>query len=83
MVTEAWDTGATFYLTMTLLSAALIFGGFAPSLYLKSGDGQPPLWRFKKPREALLESAEGLSIGPIGILGLSRVYQVVMPDWNY
>ena len=32
---------------------------------------------------ALLECAEGLSVGPIGILGLSQVYEVVMPDWNY
>jgi hypothetical protein len=33
--------------------------------------------------QALLECAEGLSIGPIGILGLSQVYEVFMPDWNY
>jgi hypothetical protein len=32
---------------------------------------------------ALLECSEGLSVGPIGILGLSQVYEVVMPDWNY
>ena len=32
---------------------------------------------------ALIERTEGLSIGPIGILGLSQVYEVVMPDWNY
>jgi hypothetical protein len=32
---------------------------------------------------ALLECAEGLSVGPIEILGLSQVYEVVMPDWNY
>jgi hypothetical protein len=32
---------------------------------------------------ALLECTEGISIGPIGVLGLSQVYEVVMPDWNY
>jgi len=33
---EAWDADARFYLTMVLVSAALIFVGFAPSFYLKS-----------------------------------------------
>lgn len=32
---------------------------------------------------SLLDCTEGLSVGSIGILGLSQVYEVVMPDWNY
>ena len=40
--TEAWDADASFYLTMVLLSAALIFVGFAPSFYLKSEIHSPP-----------------------------------------
>jgi hypothetical protein len=31
----------------------------------------------------LIELTEGLTVGTIGILGLSQIYEVVMPDWNY
>jgi hypothetical protein len=31
----------------------------------------------------LMGQAEGLEVGNIGILGLSQVYEVVMPDWTY
>jgi len=31
----------------------------------------------------LMEQAEGLEVGNIGILGLSQAYEVVMPDWTY
>ena len=40
--TEAWDADAGFYLTMVLVSAAIIFVGFAPSFYLKSVIHAPP-----------------------------------------
>ncbi len=40
--TEAWDADAGFYLTMVLVSAAIIFVGFAPSFYLKSLIHAPP-----------------------------------------
>ena len=31
----------------------------------------------------LMEQTEGLEVGNVGILGLSQVYEVVMPDWTY
>ena len=39
---EMWNADARFYLTMVLLSAAVIFVGFAPSFYLKSVIHAPP-----------------------------------------
>lgn len=39
---ESWNADAGFYLTMVLISAALIFVGFAPSFYLKSVIHAPP-----------------------------------------
>ena len=39
---EAWNADARFYLTMVLISAAVIFIGFAPSFYLKSVIHAPP-----------------------------------------
>ena len=39
---EAWDADAGFYLSMVLVSAAIIFVGFAPSFYLKSVIHAPP-----------------------------------------
>jgi len=39
---EAWDADARFYLTMVLVSAAIVFAGFAPSFYLKSVIHAPP-----------------------------------------
>jgi hypothetical protein len=39
---EAWNAGARFYFTMALVSAAVIFAGFAPSFYLKSLIHAPP-----------------------------------------
>jgi hypothetical protein len=40
--TEAWDADANFYLAMVLVSAVIIFVGFAPSFYLKSVIHAPP-----------------------------------------
>lgn len=31
----------------------------------------------------LIDATDGLAVGPVGILGLSQVYESVMPDWNY
>jgi hypothetical protein len=42
MPQEARDADAGFYLTMVLISAAIIFVGFAPSFYLKSVIHAPP-----------------------------------------
>ncbi len=39
---EAWSADAGFYLTMVLISSAIIFLGFAPSFYLKSVIHAPP-----------------------------------------
>jgi len=39
---EAWNADAGFYLTMVLVSAAIIFAGFSPSFYLKSVIHAPP-----------------------------------------
>jgi len=39
---EAWNADAGFYLTMVLVSSAIIFVGFAPSFYLKSVIHAPP-----------------------------------------
>src|SRR5581483_4521539 len=39
---EAWGADAGFYLTMTLVSAVIIFLGFSPSFYLKSVLHAPP-----------------------------------------
>lgn len=39
---ETWNADAGFYLTMVLLSAAIIFIGFSPSFYLKSVLHAPP-----------------------------------------
>jgi len=33
---EGWDSGARFYLTMSVLGAVIVFLGFTPSFYLKS-----------------------------------------------
>jgi hypothetical protein len=40
--TEGWNADVGFYLTMVLVSAAIIFVGFAPSFYLKSVIHAPP-----------------------------------------
>lgn len=42
LISEARAADARFYLTMALVSAALIFLGFAPSFYLKSVIHAPP-----------------------------------------
>ena len=39
---EAWNADIGFYLTMAIVSAVLIFAGFAPSFYLKSVIHAPP-----------------------------------------
>ena len=39
---EGWDADARFYLTMAIVSAVIIFVGFAPSFYLKSVIHAPP-----------------------------------------
>jgi hypothetical protein len=39
---EAWNADARFYLTMVLVSTAIVFVGFAPSFYLKSVIHAPP-----------------------------------------
>jgi hypothetical protein len=39
---EAWNDGAGFYLTMSLVATALILLGFTPSFYLKSVIHAPP-----------------------------------------
>jgi len=39
---EAWNADAGFYLTMSVVSAVIIFAGFAPSFYLKSVIHAPP-----------------------------------------
>jgi hypothetical protein len=39
---EAWNADSGFYLTMVLISTAIIFAGFAPSFYLKSVIHAPP-----------------------------------------
>lgn len=39
---EAWDADAGFYLTMALVSGAIVFVGFAPSFYLKPLIHAPP-----------------------------------------
>jgi hypothetical protein len=31
----------------------------------------------------LIEVTEGLAVGDVAILGLSQVYETIMPDWNY
>jgi len=39
---ETWDSGAGFYLTMSIVAAVIIVAGFTPSFYLKSVLHAPP-----------------------------------------
>ena len=39
---EGWDADARFYLSMVIVSAVIVFAGFAPSFYLKSVIHAPP-----------------------------------------
>jgi hypothetical protein len=43
---EAWGADASFYLTMSVVAAALLLVGFAPSFYLKSVFHHPPTLSF-------------------------------------